>query len=108
MSNPFVGKKFHFTYTSGVPDDYPNDHITYEMEFISETEKKSKDISGRDYENTHQYTLTNVAPDVYMLSWLVPENYAMTIGPAHLTGALRQQWCNQRKYLPKTYNKCVS
>ena len=51
---------------------------TYEMTFLSDTEKRSKNTSGQDYEATHAYHLAKIAPDIYHLTWAADE-FSMAI-----------------------------
>lgn len=74
MANPLVGRKFQWTWETGVPQSY-----TFEVYFVSEVEKLSKAIEGLEYEAKHSYDYAHVAPNVIMVSWLEENGSTLTI-----------------------------
>jgi phenolic acid decarboxylase len=65
MDNPLVGRTFQWTWEQGF-----SIQPTFEVTFISNTQKTSKAIAGIEYAATHTYDLAIIAPDIYLLSWL--------------------------------------
>ena len=75
MAHPLVGRTFIWMYETGMPG------AGFEVTFISDHQKTSKDVTGvaQGYAATHTYDLAVVAPNVYMISWLEDSGNTLTV-----------------------------